>query len=84
MSATTNGFVCDRCGTDVGGGGVDTCVIVSDLDPDPDRMGQVRNRHFCVERDDELQIVGGCAQQVPDDDMHHKRKPKSTRSTRKR
>jgi hypothetical protein len=38
-------FVCDRCGADVGNGGVDTCLIVSDWDPDTDN--RVHNYHFC-------------------------------------
>lgn len=39
--------VCDRDGTDVGNGGVDLCVIVSDLDSD--NRGMVHNYHFCRE-----------------------------------
>lgn len=49
-------FVCDRDGTDVGNGGVDRCIIVSDLDPDPEARGMVRNLHFCREN--------GCDQKV--------------------
>ena len=43
----TNNFLCDRCGAPVGNGGVDKCIVVSDLDPD--RPGMVRNLHFCRE-----------------------------------
>jgi hypothetical protein len=39
--------VCDRDGTDVGNGGIDLCVIVSDVDPD--NRGMVLNLHFCRE-----------------------------------
>jgi hypothetical protein len=37
---------CDRCGTDVGAGGLDTCIIVSDLSAE---TGVVVNMHFCRE-----------------------------------
>ncbi len=38
---------CDRCGVDIGNAGVNVAVVVGDLDPD--RVGHVRNLHFCRE-----------------------------------
>ena len=36
---------CDRCGGDIGNGGVDLAIVVGDLDPA--NPGLVRNLHFC-------------------------------------
>lgn len=38
-------YRCDRCGADVGNGGVREAAIVSDLHPDVD--GEVLVRHLC-------------------------------------
>lgn len=63
MSIKANGkHECDRCGTDVGNGGVLQCVVVSDLDPDD--PGMVRNLHFCRDRDEGGKLVKGCARKV--------------------
>lgn len=45
------GYACDRCGTDVGNGGVHECAVISDLDPD---TGDVTPRvlHLCRTRPD--------------------------------
>lgn len=46
MSLRTGGaYRCDRCGADVGNGGVTEAAIVSDLDPD--RPGEIRVLHLC-------------------------------------
>lgn len=46
MSLRPDGFYrCDRCGADVGNGGVRAAGIVSDLDPDA--PGEVRVLHLC-------------------------------------
>lgn len=54
--------VCDCCGTDVGGGGVAQCVVVSDLDRE--ERGRVLNRHFCRDRTEgdgeDTQEIKGC------------------------
>lgn len=56
-------YSCDRCGTDVGNGGVQMCAVVSDLDPDRESM--VRNLHFCRDReDDEGNKTKGCTNKV--------------------
>lgn len=38
--------LCDRCGLDVGVGGLDTCIVVSDVDA---TTGVVVNMRFCRE-----------------------------------
>lgn len=63
MSMTPDGrHECDCCGTDLGGGGVARCVVVSDLDRD--NPGMVRNLHFCRDRTegegDDARKVRGC------------------------
>lgn len=59
-------FGCDRCDADVGNGGVDVALVVSDLDPD--LRGHVRNLHFCRSREegegDARTTVEGCAGKV--------------------
>lgn len=45
MLRGTDETVCDRCGTELGNGSVDKCIIVADLDPR--QPGLVRNLHFC-------------------------------------
>lgn len=46
MRIADDHFECDRCGGDCGNGGVASCVVVSDIDPD---AGLVVNYHFCRE-----------------------------------
>lgn len=60
MSMTPDGLhYCDRCGFDLGNGGVANCVVVSDLDPD--RPGMVRIFEFCRDhRDENGEDVRGC------------------------
>ncbi len=49
MTTQPDGSIaCDRCGTDVGNGGVFAALVVSDLDAE---AGLVRNLHFCRDRD---------------------------------
>lgn len=55
-------FECDRCGTDVGNGGVLDAVVVSDLDPE--NPGTVRNLHFCRDREVDGKTVKGCGNKV--------------------
>lgn len=63
MSAVDGGFVCDRCGSDVGGGGVTEALIIGDLDPDD--PGKVRNLHFCRKRTDAAgREIAPCASYV--------------------
>lgn len=53
MSAnSTGGNECDRCGHDVGNGGIDKAVVVSDFTA----TGAIVNLHFCREN--------GCAGKV--------------------
>lgn len=55
-------YRCDRCGADVGNGGVHLAAIVSDLDPaDPTRIRQL---HFCRDHDVDTKTVKGCASRV--------------------
>lgn len=66
MSVNIDGsHTCDRCGIDVGGGGVPNCAIVSDLDPD--NPGMIRNLEFCRDHPDpanpDLEIKG-CARKL--------------------
>jgi len=49
-------YRCDKCGTDVGNGGVRDAAIVSDLDPDA--LGEVRVLHLC--RKARTGAPGGC------------------------
>lgn len=45
-----NTYACDRCGTDVGNGGIYEAATVSDLHPDNDNLPRVL--HLCrAERD---------------------------------
>lgn len=65
MSMTPDGrHRCDRCDTDLGGGGLDVCLVVSDLDPD--RAGHVRNLHYCRDRPDPdgQGLVKGCVHKI--------------------
>lgn len=55
-------FSCDRCGADCGNGGVADCVVVSALDPE--NNGMVINFHFDRDREEEGQVVKGCAGKV--------------------
>lgn len=60
---TPNGkHVCDRCGTDVGNGGVSEAVVVGDLDPD--QRGHVCNLHFCRDRTVDGKAVRGCEHKI--------------------
>lgn len=53
------GFECDKCGEDVGNGGVLAALVVSDLDPD--NPGMVRSLHFCRDREDKTgTVIKGC------------------------
>lgn len=54
--------VCDRCGVDVGNGGITECTIVSGLDDD----GGVRILHFCLDRmeGDDARTVRGCSRKL--------------------
>lgn len=47
MSLREGNYHCDRCGTDVGNGGVMQAAVISDLDPD--RPGEIRVLHLCRE-----------------------------------
>lgn len=38
---------CARCGANIGNGGIDLCLVVSDLDPEV--PGMIRNLRFCRE-----------------------------------
>lgn len=51
MSLQLDGsYACDRCGTDVGNGGVDIAAVIADLHPD--NPGIPRSLHLCrAERD---------------------------------
>lgn len=65
MSLLKNGdHVCDRCGHDVGNGGVIMAVIVSALDPH--NPGMVINYHFCKDEEDEEGTVThkGCERRI--------------------
>jgi len=64
MSMTPDGkHQCDRCGTDLGNGGVVTSAVVGDLDPD--NPGMVRNLNFCRDHPDaEGNTVRGCVHRV--------------------
>lgn len=65
MSMLKNGkHVCDRCGEDVGNGGVMQCIVVSQLDPH--NPGMVRNLHFCLDTVDESGTVTrkGCERKI--------------------
>lgn len=42
--------VCDRCGTDVGNGATDGCIVVSTIDRD---TGTPKIFHFCDEPDND-------------------------------
>lgn len=54
---------CDRCGTDLDGGGVARCVVVNDLDPD--RPGNIRIFEFCRDHQDDTGAdVRGCNHQL--------------------
>lgn len=64
--------VCDRCGTDVGNGGVAQAVVVSDLDPN--RPGMIRNLHYCRDRVEEAPdgartSVQGCGRELLSPEM---------------
>ena len=62
MSLQDGKYVCDRDGVDVGNGGVQSALVVSDLDPD--RPGMVRNLHFCRDREEDGEKIKGCAGKV--------------------
>lgn len=52
-------YSCARCGANVGSGGVSTCVVVNDLDPD--QPGAIRVLRFCRDRENEDgEDVRGC------------------------
>lgn len=55
-------YKCAKCGADVGNGGVASCAIVSDIDPD--QPGMVRNLRFCRDREDNGETIKGCASRV--------------------
>lgn len=58
MSLRPDGtYRCDRCGVDVGNGGVHLAAIVADLDPNDPTA--VRNLHFC--RQSNAGAPDGCA-----------------------
>lgn len=60
MSQLPDGaFSCDRCGADVGNGGVTTAVVISDIDPDT--PGVMRALHLCRDRVEDGGQVEGCA-----------------------
>lgn len=61
MSLRADGrYRCDRCGADVGNGGVEQCAVVADLDPDA--VGQLRTLHLCRDHEDDTgRKVPGCA-----------------------
>jgi hypothetical protein len=43
-------YACDRCGTDIGNGGIDEAAAVSDLELDADGnvvLGAIRVLHLC-------------------------------------
>ncbi len=62
MSRRPDGsYRCDRCGTDVGGGGIHQCVSVVILNPDD--PGDIWHLHFCLPRpdpDDDFATLPGC------------------------
>lgn len=63
MSRTPEGdYVCDRDGVNVGNGGVDRALVVSDRDPD--KPGHVRILHFCRDREENGKTIKGCANKV--------------------
>jgi hypothetical protein len=54
-------FRCDKCGGDCGNGGVASCVVVSDIDPD---TGMVVNYHYCRDREEDGEKIKGCDKKV--------------------
>lgn len=64
MTTNADGtYSCDSCGWGVGGGGVATCAVVSDLDPDA--RGAVRSLRFCRDhQDDDGDTVRGCVHKL--------------------
>lgn len=69
MSLRDDGsYCCDRCGADVGNGGVHAAVVISDLDP---ATGNATPRvlHLCRDRDEPdpdgtIRKVQGCRDRV--------------------
>lgn len=55
---------CDRCGRDVGNGGIFAAAFISDLDPE--RPGEPRQLHLCREERDDA--PRGCVGLVLGDD----------------
>lgn len=60
------GYECDRCGVDVGNGGVHTAAVISDLDPADGNLSP-RVLHLCRDRPDPDQpgkTIRGCRDRV--------------------
>lgn len=60
------GYECDRCGTDVGNGGVQTTAIITDLDPATGHATP-RRLDFCRDRPDPDRpgkTIQGCRDRV--------------------
>lgn len=57
----SDNFVCNRCGVDLGNGGIDHCIIVSRVNR---VTGLVENLHFCEDREEDGKQVKGCASRL--------------------
>lgn len=64
MSLQPNGsYVCDRCGADVGNGGVDQAARIADTDPQD--ATRLRSLHLCLDRiGTDGNIIQGCRGRV--------------------
>lgn len=64
-------FECDRCGADVGNGGIQTSVVLTFLDKE---AGSPVNLNFCLDRIENGVEIRGCEHKVlsPSNIEHYK------------
>ena len=71
MSFINGKFECDRCGTDVGNGGIQMAVVLTYLD---EELFTPVNMHFCLDRIENNKKVHGCKNKIlsPSNTAHYR------------